>query len=258
MIILLLKAVGLRWRLPVRPSFRFTLVELLVVISIISVLMAMLMPSLRYAREAARRTDCLNNSKQIASAFAMYRNNYDGRFPPCGWYFAPGVNATVGQAWQDSIGPYIDWVPDIFICLSDPNPDDYEWFIWEGKSNFDSCSYAVNEDVVGTDNMGTIGGAAGGRNGRQNPSTPGYEHGNVGTSGEGRLVGDVLRIRNPSECMLTVDSDYMYVNSQTPYFRERVLQHHGNGFNASFCDSHASWVPTGDIEKVTTDPDVIE
>jgi len=70
---------------PVKPSTprsAFTLIELLVVVSIIALLIAILLPSLKQARDVARETVCLSNIRQQASTLMMYATDQRGKFPP--------------------------------------------------------------------------------------------------------------------------------------------------------------------------------
>ncbi len=60
----------------------FTLIELLVVISIISVLMAIMMPALGKVRESAKKIICSTRQKDLGMAFQLYKQSYDGKMPP--------------------------------------------------------------------------------------------------------------------------------------------------------------------------------
>ena len=122
--------------MPVQPGKRnrwggFTLVELLVVIAIIGVLIALLLPAVQAAREAARRSQCLNNLKQIGLALQTYHdvNKY---FPPS-TFTRPQNRRQSGRAawgWGTMILPFMENQPlydsmrvnqqDLHNLMSDP------------------------------------------------------------------------------------------------------------------------------------------
>lgn len=84
----------------------FTLIELLVVMAIIAILIALLVPAVQKVREAASRTQCQNNMKQLALGI----HNYYGVmkvFPSA--YRAPNFNG--GWAWNAAILPYVEQTP---------------------------------------------------------------------------------------------------------------------------------------------------
>jgi len=105
----------------------FTLVELLVVISIIGILVAMLLPAVQAAREAARRITCSNHLKQIGMG-ALNHESAHGFLPSGGWHWnwAGDPDAGFGEAqpgsWVMSLLPYIE-EGDLFDLGADGTPE---------------------------------------------------------------------------------------------------------------------------------------
>src|SRR5687768_8439473 len=81
----------------------FTLVELLVVIAIIAVLIAMLLPVLSRAKEAASRTVCLSNHKQLLLASSFYANDNKGYLPHCNWLGQEDTARVPGWAYDSTV-----------------------------------------------------------------------------------------------------------------------------------------------------------
>ncbi|MCC2668599.1 MAG: prepilin-type N-terminal cleavage/methylation domain [Armatimonadetes bacterium] len=83
----------------------FTLIELLVVIAIIAILAAILFPVFAQAREAARRTACTNNMRQVTTAIAMYTQDYDEVLP-----YQGNVANPKGDIANYAASPFCVWI----------------------------------------------------------------------------------------------------------------------------------------------------
>jgi prepilin-type N-terminal cleavage/methylation domain-containing protein len=96
-----------------RKGAAFTLVELLVVIAIIGILVALLLPAIQAAREAARRAQCASNLKQIGLAM---QNHHDSRR-----VFPPGVFLPGDKGFVNSQGSFSNWELEILPYTEDDN-----------------------------------------------------------------------------------------------------------------------------------------
>ena len=90
----------------------FTLVELLVVIAIIGILVALLLPAVQEAREAARRTKCMNNLRNLGAALEAYHTQ-NGIFPPSSHWDSKSTlhacdNSGLSENWVIMILPFLD------------------------------------------------------------------------------------------------------------------------------------------------------
>jgi prepilin-type N-terminal cleavage/methylation domain-containing protein/prepilin-type processing-associated H-X9-DG protein len=143
-----------RRRLPIRA---FTLVELLVVIGIIAVLIALLLPALTRAREAAKQTQCLSNMRQVGTALYMYLVESKQVLPPHKPHpdpnFFQGVpdygNPAVYAQYPNVLGlllPYMSNVTGAMLC---PTALDYYGSTAFIPTQYSDTNYMANDAVVG-------------------------------------------------------------------------------------------------------------
>lgn len=145
-------------------SLGFTLVELLVVIAIIGILVALLLPAVQAAREAARRTQCLNQIRQVVLATHMFTDT-KGHFPSAADEYGYSHLAQILPYHEElALSGQLDFNPELGPTLKSP---------WDNVSDPDIV--AANSTPIPAFKC---------------PSNPEYEPTNVGPSGVNSIVED--------------------------------------------------------------------
>jgi prepilin-type N-terminal cleavage/methylation domain-containing protein/prepilin-type processing-associated H-X9-DG protein len=133
----------------------FTLIELLVVISIIALLLSILMPSLRKAKDLARQVHCLSNVRSLSMAWFMYKDNNDDKLVggiPGGegdWVLDPSGDSVEDKKdaiRQGALFPYMDDTVDAYRCPADKRIRDPQQFAFR---TFSIAGGANGEDAPG-------------------------------------------------------------------------------------------------------------
>ena len=111
----------------------FTLIELWVVMAILCILVALLLPALKAARDEAQRVVCMSNLKQMHLGFYLYAEDYEDYLPIMWW--GP-TQDDFSKHWMFKIEPYIQkirpgvWGGDVFKCPSAPQLPSSTYFTY--------------------------------------------------------------------------------------------------------------------------------
>lgn len=233
-----------------RGSVCFTLIEMLVVISIIAILAALLMPSLQSGLAAAKTTDCANTQKQIYLAISVFAGDHDDIMP------LVKFNASVTSAYSTVLFPPVDQLSSNTLGFSYPSPRNALWPYLKGSGSF-SCPV--------------------------DPRTPVYDnywgwwqpkstylfvsdrfsicYRNNWGSDSSSIVRRMANIDRPSSKLMLMESDHNSAVGPNDcgkgyswgYRKFSYLHNMETGFNAMYSDGHIQFIPNNHVTVFTLD-----
>jgi len=208
----------------------FTLIELLVVIAIIAILMAMLMPALKRAREQGKRAVCLNNTKTLVLGWLMYADENEGRIPRAG----ASENLSVTDAWIRKPAGTLPCEAPEFEQLK--ALQDGVLFPYVRNVKVFRCPVAVRSEMRTYSIVHAMNG------GELNPGAP--------------VVRKTLDIKYPGRRIVFID-DYgedwdaaWAVHYNAPKWWNPIPMRHGKGTVVSFVDGHAEFISWTDPRTI--------
>ena len=239
----------------------FTLIELLIVVGIVAVLIALLLPAVRRAREQAQQVDCAGNLRQMGEAMHQYVTE---------WEYYPGCQV-VGEAggyavWPTRLRHYMNGNQDIFSC---PAHDGARWAytptagVPVATAAQLGYGYRVGEMLLAVrtvpfsyayNDWGAVDA------GRRQPDAVGQQEGlggdlpgHVGVKGTGAVTPGELpaaRVRNPANMIAITDRDFTgnfdfdISPTEPPQYPGKT---HRGGCNVLFADGHVGWYGLNDL-----------